>query len=309
MNLHLRTSMSGRKTSAYSVADQRVDAVARHDEVVVAARAARRRRTRVWKRRSTPSSRRALLQEQQQPHAADAAEAVAARDGAHAMVDRRRCRPSRRSARGSRRRSSGRCARRLLERLVGQHDAPAERVVGRVALEHDHLVRGIAQLHRDREVEPGRPTTEASNPHGCAPSLPVSWDRAHAPLVAAAANSFKHEASCLNFCNPGFMAERSFRCGRGSATARASGPAGRRGRRTGGCSAAAAWSARSAREADGGGGVEAVEGGFERRRCRGRRGRAGGQLPKTRFCICRRSCTGEAEARSQPESGIRNMKR
>jgi hypothetical protein len=44
----------------------------------------------------------------------------------------------------------------IVERLVGQHHAPAEGVVGLVALDHGHLVRGIAQLHRDREVKTGR---------------------------------------------------------------------------------------------------------------------------------------------------------
>ena len=53
----------------------------------------------------------------------------------------------------------------ILDRLVGEDDAPAERVVGPVALEEVDLVRRVAQLHRDREIEPGRPAAEARDAH------------------------------------------------------------------------------------------------------------------------------------------------
>ena len=53
----------------------------------------------------------------------------------------------------------------ILDRLVGEDDAPAERVVGPVALEQVDVVRGIAQLHRDREIKPGRPAAEARDAH------------------------------------------------------------------------------------------------------------------------------------------------
>ena len=39
----------------------------------------------------------------------------------------------------------------VFHRLIGEDDAPAERVAGIVALEHDDLVPRVAQLHRDRE--------------------------------------------------------------------------------------------------------------------------------------------------------------
>jgi hypothetical protein len=53
----------------------------------------------------------------------------------------------------------------IVERLVRQNDAPAERVVRPVALETGDLVRRIAALHRDREVEAGRTGAEDSNLH------------------------------------------------------------------------------------------------------------------------------------------------
>ena len=59
----------------------------------------------------------------------------------------------------------------VAERLVRQHHAPAEGVVGPVALEDHHLVRRVAQLHRDGEVEPGRPSAETSDAHP--PILPA----------------------------------------------------------------------------------------------------------------------------------------
>ncbi len=48
---------------------------------------------------------------------------------------------------------------------VGEHDAPAERVVGAVALEHGDLVPSVGLLHQDREIEPGRPATDADDLH------------------------------------------------------------------------------------------------------------------------------------------------
>ena len=53
----------------------------------------------------------------------------------------------------------------ILERLVGEDHAPAEGVVGAVALEHEDVVRRIAQLHRDREIQPGRAAADAHDPH------------------------------------------------------------------------------------------------------------------------------------------------
>jgi hypothetical protein len=53
----------------------------------------------------------------------------------------------------------------VFKRLVGENDAPAEGYAARVALEHVHVMGGVAQLHRDREIEPGRPTADAGDFH------------------------------------------------------------------------------------------------------------------------------------------------
>ena len=53
----------------------------------------------------------------------------------------------------------------VVDRLVGKDHAPAEGHPARVALEHMDLVARIAQLHRDGEVHPGRPGTDAGDLH------------------------------------------------------------------------------------------------------------------------------------------------
>ena len=107
---------------------------------------------------------RPRLQDVEQPLACDAGEAVAA--GAHDMplevdvdvvpvlkgvLDRGR--------------ALGVVLPQVVEGLVGEDHAPAEGVVGAVALEHQHLVRRVAQLHRDRKVQPGRPAADAHDLH------------------------------------------------------------------------------------------------------------------------------------------------
>ena len=49
---------------------------------------------------------------------------------------------------------------KVLHRLVGEHDAPAKRVVGRVALDHRDVVRRVCLLHEEGEIEPGRPSAD-----------------------------------------------------------------------------------------------------------------------------------------------------
>ena len=53
----------------------------------------------------------------------------------------------------------------IVEGFVGEHDAPAERIVGAITLKHGHVVRGIAQFDADRGIKPGRATAEASDFH------------------------------------------------------------------------------------------------------------------------------------------------
>ena len=110
----------------------------------------------------------APLQQQEQPLAADAAEAVPGRDGAHALVDDGDVVPVGEvfADPGGADRVVG---REVVERLGRQHDAPAERVVRLVALEHRDLVRGVAALHRDGEVEAGGAGAENSNLHLSSP--------------------------------------------------------------------------------------------------------------------------------------------
>ena len=104
------------------------------------------------------------LQDVEQPLAADAAEAVAAgRDlvpleehvDVVPVIERLEDRP--------RRRLVGRDE--IAERLVGEHDAPAERVVGAIALDDDDLVPRVLLLHQQAEVEAGRPAADAHDVH------------------------------------------------------------------------------------------------------------------------------------------------
>ncbi len=48
---------------------------------------------------------------------------------------------------------------------VGKHDAPAERVVRLVALDHRHLVRRILLFHQQAEIEPRRAAADANDAH------------------------------------------------------------------------------------------------------------------------------------------------
>src|SRR5262245_26859364 len=53
----------------------------------------------------------------------------------------------------------------VLHGLVGEDDAPAERVARIVALEHDDIVPRIAQLHGDGEDKGGRAAANAGYAH------------------------------------------------------------------------------------------------------------------------------------------------
>ena len=53
----------------------------------------------------------------------------------------------------------------VAQRLVGEHHAPAERVIGAVALDHGDAVRRIAPFHLDREIQARRPAAHADDPH------------------------------------------------------------------------------------------------------------------------------------------------
>ncbi len=52
-----------------------------------------------------------------------------------------------------------------LHDLIGEHDAPAERVVGPVPFDDGNVVLGMPALHHQSEIEPRRPSADANDPH------------------------------------------------------------------------------------------------------------------------------------------------
>ena len=60
--------------------------------------------------------------------------------------------------------SGSHCAHRL-HRRVGEDDAPAERVVRPVALDHRDLMRRVLLLHQEGEIEAGRAAADTDNAH------------------------------------------------------------------------------------------------------------------------------------------------
>ena len=125
-----------------------------------------------------------LLQDQEEPLAADPAEAVAGGDGADAAVDDRDVVPIGEVAPdggGADRVVPG----QVVEGLGGQHHAPSERVVGAVALQDCHLVRGVDPFHRDGKIQPGRTAAENRNLHRATSSLPAGYYRAVRKLFQA----------------------------------------------------------------------------------------------------------------------------
>ena len=57
------------------------------------------------------------------------------------------------------------CVAQIGDRLIGQHHAPAERIVGAIALEDRDLCLGVAPLHEQRGIEPARSTTHDNDVH------------------------------------------------------------------------------------------------------------------------------------------------
>ena len=107
---------------------------------------------------------RPALQDAEQLRAADGGEAVAVGAdhlAAEVHVDRGPAGP------GVGDRGEGRLVRvaQAAERLLGEHDAEAERGVGRVALDDDDLVARVGLLEQDREVQAGRAGAEDGRPH------------------------------------------------------------------------------------------------------------------------------------------------
>ena len=57
-------------------------------------------------------------------------------------------------------------ALQIAERLIGEHDTPAERILRAVALEHAHFVPGIGELREQRRVKTRGTAANAKKPHG-----------------------------------------------------------------------------------------------------------------------------------------------
>ena len=89
--------------------------------------------------------------------ALDAAEPVTAACGPSSRGSGRRCRPSDRSCPTMAACDSGSAARKPCHRLVGEHDAPAEGVVGPVALVDLDARARQRLLEQDGRIQPRRP--------------------------------------------------------------------------------------------------------------------------------------------------------
>ena len=106
----------------------------------------------------------ALLQDVEQALAADAAEAVATRrdlGAANVDLDVVPVIEGAEDLRGALR--VGRL--QVAERLVGEDDAPAEGVVGEIALDDADAMRPVLLLHEQREVEARRTAADADDVH------------------------------------------------------------------------------------------------------------------------------------------------
>jgi hypothetical protein len=113
-----------------------------------------------------------LLKKQQQTHPANTAKSVAAAFLTHAAIDDGEVVPIGEILLDhvGRYRIIG---PQVAKCLIRQHNAPAKRVVGAVALEHRHIGVRLAQFHRDREVETAGSTPQTSNAH-TSPFLPAN---------------------------------------------------------------------------------------------------------------------------------------
>ena len=113
--------------------------------------------------------RGALLQDAQQRAARDAAEAVAAGGDPTPVDDDVDVVPVGEVGgdRAERRLVGG---AEVLERLVGEHDAPPERAVRAVALDDGDVVRRVRLLEQQRGVQPCRSAADDDDPH-----VPSAW--------------------------------------------------------------------------------------------------------------------------------------
>ena len=59
----------------------------------------------------------------------------------------------------------------VAERLIREYDAPAKGVVGSIALDDRYLVPRVGPLHEQRQVQAGRPPSDADDTHARGPLL------------------------------------------------------------------------------------------------------------------------------------------
>ena len=109
-----------------------------------------------------PQGAAAVLQDAQQVHAPDAAEAVAGGTHAAALVEDLDVVPVVEGV-ADQARALGVGHAQVLQRLVRQHHAPAEGVVGPVALDHHHPAAGPLFLQQQAEVQARRATADAQD--------------------------------------------------------------------------------------------------------------------------------------------------
>ena len=154
--------MSGLNSVGVALADFRVDAVGGDDEVGVG-------EVEVGidvalEHEFDADLLAAPLQDVEQMLAADADEAVAGGALALALEDELDVVPMVEGVGDLRRADRIGGAHRLHHR-VGEHHAPAERVVGPVALDDGDGMFGMAELHQEPEIEPGRSAADTDDPH------------------------------------------------------------------------------------------------------------------------------------------------
>ena len=111
----------------------------------------------------------AILQDIQQAFASDAAKAVAGRGDNRIAIMHRDVVPIDEIL-ADKLRALRIVGVEIVERLVGQHDAPAERIVRPVAFDHNHIVCGIAPFQGNREIQSGRTAPQTYGAHRRLPS-------------------------------------------------------------------------------------------------------------------------------------------
>ena len=105
------------------------------------------------------------MQQDEKRLAPDAGKAVAARHGAHAIVNDGYIIPiGEVVADGIG--AFGIVLLHAAQGIVGQNHAPAEGVIGLVAFQNRHLMGGIPQLHGNGKIDSGRTAPETENLHG-----------------------------------------------------------------------------------------------------------------------------------------------